>query len=117
MTNFRKGVEKLCSAARPTDLAGRKTRRVEDVIALQDTRAGFEPFRARGIRRGPPNTTGFVRAVEGFKNPSFFAPPDQARCQSSEKYHLSLDSGLIPISTAIDFCILVFRLTPSPKRG
>jgi hypothetical protein len=41
----------------PPDPVGRKTRRVEGVVALPDNRAGFEPFRACGIADALPNLT------------------------------------------------------------
>jgi len=44
-------------AMMPPDPVGRKTRRVEGVVALPDNRAGFEPFRACGIADALPNLT------------------------------------------------------------
>jgi hypothetical protein len=51
---------------RPPDPVGRKTRRVEGVVALRDNRAGFEPFRACGIADALPNLTRAAATTGGF---------------------------------------------------
>ncbi len=58
MAGERVGVSRTGEKAiMPPDPVGRKTRRVEGVIALPDSRAGFEPFRGRGIPDALPNLT------------------------------------------------------------
>jgi hypothetical protein len=58
---------------RPPDPVGRKTRRVEGLVALRDNRAGFEPFRACGIPHALPNLTKATATTGGFAQ-SFGVP-------------------------------------------